>query len=174
MNEFIEKNRALLHYYCVGARIVGWMIVLMGIIQFVSFLLEPLWSNVKWQTLLPYLLQNQNLQFMFGLLVLGTAQFIRYVSEKQYQPGWLLLHGDKFLYLYAFFQIINTILSCTKFITLITARTNYNFSFAEICQMLFIGSLMVLIGIATILILVGLAQVLRRIIPVIEESKTLV
>jgi len=174
MNEFIEKNRRLLHFYCVVARIIGWMIVLMGIIQFVSFLSEPLWSNVKWQTLLPYLLQDQNLEFMFGLLVLGTAQFIRYVSEKQYQPGWLLRHGDKFLYLYAFFQIINTIVSCTKFTMLIMARTNHNFSFAEVCQTLFIASLMVLIGIATILILIGLAHILRRILPVIEESKTLV
>ena len=174
MNEFIEKNRALLHSYCVGARIIGWMIVLMGVIQFVSFLLEPLWSNVKWKTLLPYLLQNQNLQFMFGMLLLGTAQFIRYVSEKQYQPGWLLRHGDKFLYLYAFFQIIKAIISCTNFTMFIMTRTNSGYSFADVCHTFFIGSFMVLTSIATILILVGLAQVLRRIMPVIEESKTLV
>lgn len=172
MNEFIEKNRALLHYYYVGARIIGWMIVLMGVIHIVWFLSEPLWSNVKWKTLLPYL--PQNLQLMLGLLLLGTAQFIRYVSEKQYQPGWLLRHGDKFLYLYAFFQIIKAIISCTNFTMLIMARTNYKFSFAEICQVLIVGSFMIFTSIATILILIGLAQVLRRILPVIEESKTLV
>lgn len=170
MNEFIEKNRRLLNFYCVTARIIGWMIVLIGSIHIVWFLSEPLWSNVKWKTILPYL--PHNLQFMLGLVVLGIAQFIRYVSEKQYQPGWLLRHGDKLLYLYAFFQIVKAIGSCANFTMLIMARTNYNF--ANVCQVLTVGLFLVLTSVATILILVGLAQVLRRIMPVIEESKTLV
>jgi hypothetical protein len=111
---------------------------------------------------------------MFGLLLLGTAQFIRYISEKQYQPGWLLRHGDKLLYLYAFFQIINAVVGFAEFTIFIMSRTNHHFSFAEACQTLFIWSFIILTSIAAILILVGLAQVLRRIMPVIEESKTLV
>jgi hypothetical protein len=170
MNEFIEKNRALLHYYCISARAIGWMILLMGVIHIVWYLSEPLWSDVKWKTLLPYL--PQNLQFIFGLLLLGTAQFIRYISEKQYQPGWLLRHGDKLLYLYAFFQIIIEIKYFADFTTFILSRPNYDF--ANVFQASICGLFLLLFRTAIILILVGLAQVLRRILPVIEESKTLV
>jgi len=170
MNEFIEKNRGLLKFYYIAARIIGWMIVFMGGIHLVWFLSEPLWRDVKWETILPYL--PQNLQFMLGLVVLGIAQFIRYLSEKQYQPGWLLRHGDKLLYLFAFFQIVKAIGSCSNFTVLITSRTNYNL--ANVCQAVIVGLFLVFSTIATILILVGLAQVLRRLMPVIEETKTLV
>jgi len=42
MNEFIEKNRQLLRFYCLAARIFGWVLICGGTIWFLLFVLVTL------------------------------------------------------------------------------------------------------------------------------------
>jgi hypothetical protein len=164
MSEFIENNRRLLQIYYLTALIIGWALIAVSplgtIVAFSGN--ESLSENAL---AILYILQGVTLNpLILGLLLLGTAQFIRCVSETEYKPGWILQNGS-------------TVLYATAFIVLMSCAVNYLylvFSFPmntfQILKFLttFIPAL------AKVLILVGLGKILRRVLPVIEESKTLV
>jgi len=169
MNAFIEKNRRLLKIYCVAARTIGWVLLIVAAVVAVVKLFSG-FSEVddRFRSYMLYLLcQQLTLSFvLLGLVLLGLAQFVRYLSENDYQPGWILRHGDKVLYLYAAALMIAPVL-------------NYYFQMTVI-RNVSAGSLFlyflsaVLPAFAKGLIVVGMAQILKRIVPMIEESKTLV
>ena len=163
MNEFIEKNKRLLRTYCVAARIIGWILLIVPSIICVIGILLP--SKVWGQAfnsliILPTLV----LDFMFpGLIALCVAQFIRYLYQEEH-IGKLLRYGDKILYIYALLVVMGSI-------------SKYIFNWVIIGR---VGALAVSAlclsfpAAAKVLVLIGLAQILRRVLPVIEESKTLV
>ncbi len=165
MNTFIENNKPWLKLYCTTARIIGWWILIMA------------GPGTIFQILSGHFLYNRNPHYRLlvvksvlfdgvlpGILILGLAQFIRYLFESEYKPGHILRHGDKILYLYAFL-----LLGCVVWQHLILGMMSIGLT-GMIPAML-----VSLVGtVPKILILVGLAQVVKRIMPVIEESKTLV
>jgi hypothetical protein len=169
MNEFIEKNRALLHTYYVGARIIGWLLLIIALVtaavkSFSGF------SDVNDQ-LRFYMIYSLCAQLalgfvLLGLILLGLAQFVRYLYESAYQHGLILRHGDKVLYLYALGLIVSPIL-------------HYYFQMKAIGyqgtdSLLLYSSAAMVPAIARALIFVGMAKVLKRMVPIVEESKTLV
>jgi len=175
MNEFIKQNRRLLKFYCIAAQIFGWVLICGGTIWFLLFVLVTLAvsdaaGTIGW----PYTSENfayASTSFVFefilpGLIALLVAQLIRYTLETEYKPSWILRYGDKVLYVYSALLIGQNILM-------------YYFLRNELLgkygsgHLLFIQPSIVPLA-AKILILVGLGQILRRILPVIEESKTLV
>ena len=175
MNEFIEKNRQLLKFYCTAARIFGWVLLCGGTIWFLMFVLLTLAvddaaGEIGWPHTLDnfvYSISSYVYEFaMLGLVALLVAQLIRYMLEIKYTPGHILRCGDKILYIYAAFLIIQT--------TLVHYILN-----PELLSTLkpghFIFNTPLIVPMATkVLILVGLGQILRRILNVLEESKTLV
>ena len=178
MNTFIENNRPWLKFYCTTARIIGWGILILagaGTI-FQILVMNILFGNhssayrflfvksVLFQGVLP------------GILVLGIAQFIRYLFESEYKPGHILRYGDKILYLYAFLLMVGVVWqhliisgNVVQLDIFLIMNSGLNFK-GMIPAML--ASLV--LAVPKILILVGLAQVVKRIMPVIEESKTLI
>lgn len=171
MNEFIEKNRALLKLYCIAAQIIGWVLLPGGCIWIILFLSGPRQSDiVERGDALLYALSSMLYDFMFpGLIALGLAQFIRYLSESGQKPGGILRHGEKIFYMYAGFLIVKTYLKCfwySAWFAGIIGESTFS-------RLLFMQPF-ILPTVAKALILVGLGQVLRRILPVIQESKTLV
>jgi hypothetical protein len=169
MNEFIEKNRALLHSYYIGARIIGWSLVIMAIVVAVEKSFSG-FSNVD-ERLRFYMIcrvcEQLVLGFaLLGLVLLGLAQFVRYLYEVDYQPGWILRHGDKILYLYAVSMMVSPTLQYILQMKLLGYR-------GAVHVLMFLLSAIVP-AIARALIFVGMAKILKRIVPVIEESKTLV
>ncbi|MHC4087397.1 MAG: hypothetical protein ACYSU3_17330 [Planctomycetota bacterium] len=179
MNTFIENNRPWLKLYCTLARIIGWGILIMAgagtIFQILA--MNILFGNhssayrflfvksVLFQGVLP------------GIIVLGIAQFIRYLFESEYKPGHILRYGDKILYLFAFLIMVGVIWQHLIIsgnvmqLDIFLIMNNIGLYFkGMILPML--ASLV--IAVPKVLILVGLAQVVKRIMPVIEESKTLV
>ena len=179
MNKFLENNKPWLKMYCSLARFIGWGILIItgaGTI-FQILVMNILFGNyssayrfffvksVLFQGVLP------------GILVLGIAQFIRYLFEKEYKPGHILCYGDKILYLFAFLLIIGVVWQhliisgnvMQRDIFLIMTSIGRNF---KVILPAMLASLV--LTVPKILILVGLAQVVKRILPVIEESKTLV
>jgi hypothetical protein len=157
MNTFIENNKPWLKFYCTTARIIGWGILIMAgagtIFQILAMSVLP------------------------GILVLGIAQFIRYLFESEYKPGHILRYGDKILYLFAFLLMVGVvwqhliISGNVMQLDIFLIMNNIGLYFkGMILPML--ASLV--IAVPKVLILVGLAQVVKRIMPVIEESKTLI
>lgn len=170
MNEFIEKNKALLRSYYLITRIIGWMLLIVALVIAVVRLLSGFGVDDQLLFYVIYrLFQGLALSYvLIGFILLGLAQFVRYLYESEYQPGLILRHGDKVLYLYALALIVNPILDYyfrMKIIGCYYANTDS----------LFLYLLIVLLpSIARALIFVGMARVFKRIVPMVEESKTLV
>ena len=194
MNEFIEKNKRLLKFYCITTRIIGWALLLLPVIiviwslltntsRFGDFLSWPphIEKHLFHRQAFPLTdgqvdLLSLVIRFVLpGLLMLGLAQFIRYLSEKNYRPGWTLRCGEAILYLYAVLIIARVFLiyvlgpglQANKYIVGGLRAGIYN-----VDPLAILAS--ALITAAKVVILIGLGQILARVIPVIEESKTLV
>ena len=169
MNEFIEKHRTLLKLYCIVARIIGWLLIIGGVFWFIltasSFDID---GSVRPEGLL-YLISSMLFDFMLpGLIALGVMQFIRYVFEDTDKPGCILRNADRLFYMYAVFLTLKSYFKYRFFTEWYAEAISL-----EPSRLLFIQPFL-LPTVAKVLILVGLGQVIRRIIPVIEESKTLV
>lgn len=165
MNEFIEKNRRLLHFYCVAARTIGWSLLIVAVVVVFVKLFSgfPKYASYMWF----HLCKQVTMSFvLLGIVLLGLSQFVRYLYENDYQPGWLLRHGNKVLYLYAVALIISPVLQYYFQMTLIK---NANMIFL---LQYFLS--VVLPAVAKGLIFVGMGHILQRIVPILEESKTLV
>lgn len=181
MNEFVEKNRKLLKIYCIVARILGWVLTIGGVFWFfltiststdVSFLDEspdPLLCFLIFFLL--YAVSSLLFDFFLpGLIALGVAQLLRYLITVDYKPDFILRNADRLLYIYAVFLVLTNLCRYSWYV---------DFKFLEIVsksessRILFMQPFL-LPTLAKVLILVGIAQILRRLLPVIEESKTLV
>jgi hypothetical protein len=171
MNEFIERNRRLLYFHCKALRIIGSLILIFGLVSGCATTILVLLSKIGIRDApnLFYAMFTWPSSFLnfifFGIGVLGLGQFIRYLIDRNYKPGWILRHGEIILYLYALLYILNevwfytnaSIYGTSSFYTLVFVILATAFS-----------------RIAIVLILIGLGQILRHLLPVIEESKTLV
>ena len=164
MNEFIEKNRRLLKIYYLAAQIIGWILIAISPLGTIITLSGNQSFGENALGIL-YILQGVTLKpLILGLLLLGTAQFIRCVSETEYKPGWILRNGRTVLYAAAFIVLMSCVIN---YLFLVFSFSAYSFQILKFLTS-FIPAL------AKVLILVGLGKILRRILPVIEESKTLV
>ncbi|MHC4240435.1 MAG: hypothetical protein ACYSUC_11920 [Planctomycetota bacterium] len=168
MNEFVKQNKKLLQLYCLAARIIGWVLLLtppalIALVLLWSRLGEPTDGR---QLPPPDLSLSHIAYFMLGLVVLGIGQFIRYLFQTEGKPGWILRNGDKILYLYAVFTVV---------LAWSTVRMMFYFGREfPIKHLIHMGFLWIPVAFAKALVLIGLAHILRRVLPVIEESKTLV
>jgi len=161
MNDFIKQNRRLLKFYCTVARIIGWVLLITAGIWTVSTLSG--YSSFSIPFVMPITIF---IRILVGLVVLGVAQFIRYLFETEYKPGLILRHGEKILYLYAALRIIRITL-----LFFVDAKNMGDSIYYSPWGFIVANGLPV---VASALILVGLAQILPRVMPIIEESKTLV
>ncbi len=161
MNEFIEKNRRLLKIYCISARIIGWVLLITTGTWTVRALSG--YSSFSIPFVMPITIF---IHILVGLVVLGVAQFIRYLFETEYKPGSILRHGEKILYLYASLRV--TRITLLFFVD--AKRMSDSIHYSPWGFVVTNG----LPVVASALILVGLAQILRRVMPIIEESRTLV
>ena len=168
MNEFIEKNIRLLEFYHFSAQIIGW--ILIGITPFFTIVLillrSPRPTDID-SYLLLLSIRSGVVNFLFiGLILLGIARFIRYLYSEEQQPGWILRNTEIFLYVYAFLIAAGILIEFKNPGLYSSATTLQEIASYVIPQ--------IMIRMAQVLIIVGLAHILRRILPVIEESKTLV
>ncbi len=172
MNEFIEKNRRLLHFYCETLRTIGKVILILGLLGGCTMTIFKLvtkfgyWQVPKnYETVISVIPLSAFSILFYGLGILGLVQFIRYLVEEDYKPGWILRHGYMFFNLYALFIIVGVVWVFTT-VPGILSLPSYMGVFTIIMTFFSIT--------VRVLILLSLGQILRRILPVIEESKTLV
>ena len=160
MHDFIENNQRLLSIYSRAAQSIGRALVSLGAIFVVLSLVES-----RSRANIPVGVVNG---IFPGLMAMTIGQFIRYLLETDYQPGSMLRHGDKLLYLYAVLLVMNSV---WVRIQAMGIREGPGLYYSRLAFLMLPG-LLALIG--KVLILIGLGQILRRILPVIEESRTLV
>ena len=167
---FIEKNRKLLLFYYWAIRIVGWLILFMGGLGILMLLIKQCqvgWGQSVTITGAQGLFQRSWFILMVtSLISLGVAQFVRYLFDSKYRPGWILRYGDKILYIFAFFVVWHSVAMLISYFS----RPDI----ADLAVWLLNVIPMLLLNLAKILALLGLAQILKRLILVIEESRTLV
>jgi len=166
MNEFVEKNRGLLRFYCIAAQTMGWILIIVALLLAIVSLFRGLPGGERLRSWMLYRLSEQLiLDLLLGLVMLGLAQFVRYLYQNDYQPGWILRHADKVLYLYAAGLIVSPIVWYCFQMTIQSRNLTDTLAFIMSAELPALGR-----G----LLYVGMGQVLRRIVPLVEESKTLV
>ena len=171
MNTFIKKNEKFLKFYYIALRLSAWILLTLGISSFAitMILARNLGPSAFAVTAINMPLRSLHL-ILFGILGLGIAQLIKYLYNDTSKTGFILRHGSKFLYIYV--ALILVVMVMRNVFTMIHLRN------ADIknAQMLFFSTSItsVVLFAAKALILIGISQFLKRIIPVIEESKTLV
>jgi hypothetical protein len=165
-NDFLEKNRKLLTSFRKAAEIIGWANFIMGIASLtVLFILFLFRSDRRIPEAFNEFARSWYIMTTTGILLLGIEQFINYLYEAK-EAGFLLRHAAKILYVLAGLVVWHAI----------------GISWAEIMRhKAFRGELFLtliipifLLNAAKILVLVGLAHIVQRLLPVIEESRTLV
>lgn len=167
MNGFIEKNKALLKIYCLVARAIGWSILLLGGVGIAILIVKlckiGIGEGILIRGPLGIFQRSWFILMTTGLTALGVAQFIRYLFDEDYQGGWILRNGQKILWAFAF----------------LVAWKGVSMVFVSVSRYGIRDSLLLVLSIALfnagkLLVLIGLAQILRRVMLVIKESRTLV
>ncbi|UCE99920.1 MAG: hypothetical protein JSV82_02315 [Planctomycetota bacterium] len=166
--EVIEDKRRSLRFFCRAVHLLGWVLVTAGVIWFGMFVGDRGGeTNQRMDNIELMLTAISVFSFDFFFVGLGAvilSQFARYVFDRQYKPGLMLRCGDKILY---FFVVIGIYWAGFKYFLYVKTVGDSFLRF-------WLAQPLILPTVVKVLILIGLAQILKRILPVIEESKTLV
>jgi len=173
MTSFFVQNKSLLTFYRKLARSVGWVLLAGGLIWFLVFIFWILAvKDAAGDLSLPGLHANMLYAIMSflndfalpGLIALVLSRLLQFIMVSDDKGGWILQQGHWILYGFAIVIVGEVILKMSLMPETLDPDS---------LGLVFVSPLLVPM-LARILILVGLGQILRRIIPVIEESKTLV
>ena len=181
MVQFVEKHRRLLQAYCLIARILGWFLILGGVFWFFAVvqgnIVEVPGIDEQYIDLLLYIAYSFAYDFVIpGFLAFAIAGLLDYLLRPKTRPPLILGMMDKLCYFYAFFLTM-------KFFVAIKAFGGdiwfVNFKFLTVSEMSESARIVLvqpLLGptLAKVLLLIGVGMILHRLLPVIEESKTLV
>jgi hypothetical protein len=169
LNNAIEKNKRLLGFCSHVAQISGLLLLLLGFI----FLLAVPWGFYMTGGGLGIVTVISRYVFRLifpGLFLLGINQFIKSLLDINFRANWILKFSDKIIYLYVFLLIVNSIrLSMSNETIRVVIVVNMHHFWTWIAWVPFAISIFV-----KALLWIGMAQVLQRIVPMIEESRTLV
>lgn len=153
MNEFIEKNEKFLRLVCNIARFLGLFLIGSLVLVLIPIILL---DNKGISHFLNFPSTFLGLIFS-GIMLLGIEQLIRCLIDLNFKPNWILRFSDKVIYTYTAFLFVNG------------AYTIYVFGH----NIRFVLPFTIFTSIK-ILIWIGIALFLKRIVPIIQESKTLV
>ena len=167
MDTFIEKNEKLLRFYSVALRLSGWFLFQFSICSSVIFIV--LARNYDAEAMLRLTFSGSLTIMTLGLFGIGLSQLVRYLFDSDYKPGLLLRHGDKLIYAYAIYTLIVAAIHIADFIRYL------RMSDVEVHILFLANSITFMVYfIAKALILIGVAQILRRLMPIMAEQKSLI
>ena len=171
MNAFIEKNQKLFKFYYIALRLSGWILLTLGVCGYALTIILVRNLGIKAYGAIAINMPLRSLHLiLFGILGLGIAQLIQYLHGEKSEPGFILRHGSKFLYAY-----VALILAVMIMRNVTTVMHLQNSDVKNASLLYFSTSITsVVLFAAKALILIGVGQFLKRIMPVIEESRTLV
>jgi hypothetical protein len=167
MKTFIEENKGLLRACYLAAIILGWLLLVLGGAAIVGHSIALISRMGDWGEFKKYYFYGASWDIIngvpVGLLALGIGQFIRYVYDNKYRPGWILRNFRQLLYIYAVIFAALTIFT--------TVMAFPHWSWVERTVRLLAA---VIWGAGKIMLLIAVALILKRVMPLIEESRTLV
>jgi hypothetical protein len=178
MTQFIEKHRRLLQAYCLIARILGWVLLLGGIFWLFA-VAGNTWLIAEDQNKIDFLLYViSSLVYDFvipGFLAFAIGGLLDYLLRSMKKPPLILGMTDKLCYIYAVFLVfkILPLRAMHDGILFVNLRYLAIPELSEQTRILLVQPLLVA-TLAKILLLIGIGMILHRLLPVIEESKTLV
>ena len=167
MNAFVEQNKRLLRVCCTTARIYGWLLLSFGLLATAGHSFALMSRIGKWDLFYDYLESvpwNVIGGVASGVLALGIGQFISFVIDNDCRRGWILRNASRLLYVYAVFV--------GAFIVILSVMAFPNWENWNEIIIRLLGRMVH--GAGKILLLIGIALILKRIMSVIEESRTLV
>jgi hypothetical protein len=169
MSEFIQRNRGFLKSLSGPLGIVSTVLLVLGVV----------WAGLKsvglfsrlgdWQAVCEYWREVPYgilLFIVLGLVGRGMSQLLRYMHDVDYHPQWLLRHGDLLLYAYAVLFSVRVLIDLGAMVASEQAIGRPGWATLS-------GILFLLYAVAGDLILVGSGQLLKRLMPLIEEVRTL-
>ncbi|HEG43689.1 MAG TPA: hypothetical protein ENH94_06545 [Phycisphaerales bacterium] len=171
MNQFIEKNERFLRVCSNVAKFFGlFLIASVACILIPVYLLltsigggSPDLDFLKCTMMILGIVSA----FIFpGILLIGIEKFIKTLIVDGYKPTRILRYGDKIMYSYAIFLLINFVIHFMTMHDKFSSNTHSGFSFIY-----WHSAISTFIK---ILIWIGIAQIFKRVVPIIQESKTLV
>jgi hypothetical protein len=161
MSTFIEKNKKWLKFYSTASKILGWVLILLASIK-VLYLLTMSFGMIRERQLLLVslgaIVENTFGQLPVGIILLGVGQLLRYTYEDEYKVPWLLRNGAKMLYLFAILAILRPFVF---YLFQHGMNASSHFTFGPL-------------SLADVLILIGLGNILKRVLPIIEEYRSLI
>ena len=182
MVQFIEKHRRLLQAYCLIARILGWLLMLGGILWFFA-IVGNVWLIIEEQNQIDFLLYViSSLVYDFvipGFLAFAIGGLLVYLLRPEIKPPIILGMTDKLCYIYAGFLIIKLLSTIGTIKSFGDSPWVVNFRYLaipELSEQARILLVQPVLGptLAKVLLLIGVGMILHRLLPVIEESKTLI
>jgi hypothetical protein len=173
MVQFIEKHRRLLQAYCLTARILGWLLILGGFFWFfaVAGSIQIIaGGDPKQIDFLLYVISALGYDFVIpGFLAFAIGGLLDYLLRPMKKPPLILGMTDKLCYIYTFFVIYKA----GTFNFWLYAKFPEITASSERIRILLVQPLLVP-TVAKVLLLIGVGMILHRLLPVIEEWKTLV
>jgi hypothetical protein len=166
VNTFIEENKRLLRMCYLAAIILGWLLLALGFSAVVGHSIALISRMDDWGEFKKYYfygIWDVINGVPIGFLALGIGQFIRYVYDNKYKPGWILRNVQKLIFIYAIVFGI--------FVVFSTAIAFPHWGWVERTLRLLAA---VIWGTGKIMLLIAVALILKRVMPIIEESRTLV
>ena len=167
---FIEKNRKLILFYYWAARIGGWVFLCWALLAAMGHSIALATRIVDWEEFNRYCQQDVpwgafSNMLPTGLVALGIAQLIWYLLKTDRKPRLILRNADKLLYAYTAILV-----GYYCWVSVVEVQVHFNEPYDFPARLI----LLVMFILIKLLALVGLAQILKRLLPMIEESRTLV
>jgi len=164
LNNAIAKNKQFLRFCSHVAQISGLLLLLLGLISIALTLWEYYMPGYGMGAVT--VISRYIFRVVFpGLFLLGINQFIKSLIDTKFKPNWILRFGDKIIYLYVSLLIINFIFF-TIYQTEATVASSHFYLTTWIPSAIFTS--------VKALLWIAMAQVLQKIVPMIEEHKSLV
>lgn len=172
-SRFLTENRGLLRLCAGAARFCG-LFALLGTGVLVAVMVVVIVSDARGldaveqsraqlQSAIPHIV-------FYGFVALILAEFISYLLAEQGEPKWILRHGDKIIFAYVVYATVMSILAVAGLREVDREiGTGASLRDAHLWLAFAIVALIV-----RMLIWIGIAIVLRKIVPIVRESKTLI
>ena len=162
----VEERTSWVRRYALAIQTVGILVILSSVGYGVWLTLDS-WHGGTLSTPQKLLFVSTGLQVLnavaYGVAALALAQLLRYVFGETRERGLLLRFADKGLIIWAGLGLFAHFLTVLAF---------SQFPHVEWWRVLAVPGVMV--PIARVLVLVSLALILRRALPIVEESRSLV
>lgn len=172
-SRFLTENKWLLRLCSGAARFCGLLLLLgtgvLAAVMAVVTMSDSKGLGAMTEAHSELLLAIPHILF-YAFLALILAEFISYLLAEQGEPKWILRHGDKIIYAYVLYTIVMAIISVAQ-LRAVDREMGPVVSLRE--RHLWLAFTIAFI-VVRILIWIGIAIALRKVVPIIRESKTLV